>query len=350
MNETMGNREFRQMLRALMAQRVEELFDFKVQLMEQEIAEGWRCFHAHQIWFRENLPPPLISESGRRFSCEGLLEQLSREYGKIGIGYTSTFRKEIMCSGETRAGYRNYLEPGEIHSFLDSGTRHVYDQVAHEAFLKAIEIDHRHPVHEIRRFADLCLLEAEAWASRTRPFNLAWHTIEPPRRDEAVPLASDGPYWRAVHDDGFDIVSVPQNITSRLIRQIMTQIAPDFPYCSRLSAPRRSVFVEDKPGQPAWAIVFEKPGFVVVFPPVLVLLSANRGRKWADGDVVFQDVLADHLGTRTYSGRGDELFLLYALARYRRLIRFYQAFVDAALSTAEDNPAARPERGAESWN
>lgn len=326
----MPKNQFRRRFQHILRARVKELLDFKIQLAEVEMAEGWHCFYAREVWLKDNLPPPLINDIGRKFALEFLLEQLSCQFDEVGDRYFSDFRRELFETKGANTSYRNYLDVGEVSFNWVLLDGEILDKTAYEVFRNSVKNFHRHPFFEIQRNAERWKLEVQEWASLTSPFMLSGNERQPLIRDESLPLLMDIEYWKRYYDDGFIVGSVLQNDRSDPIIKMMVELARDFPLSKSMCSKNRLVFSGYRTRDFTWCIVFERVGGYFLFPPTLLLVEASNEVSWSN-NIIFRDVLRQHIGANLKSGRGDEIFLLYVLPRYRRLINFYQSFINDAL-------------------
>jgi hypothetical protein len=88
-------------------QHIESVFDadtyldFVIQTVEKEIENGWRSYHAMQMWFKAHLAPPLINDIGRQFTKTEIL----RRYAPSRLKQEFDF----VADAAARQDYRNYL-------------------------------------------------------------------------------------------------------------------------------------------------------------------------------------------------------------------------------------------------
>ena len=141
--------------RASLAQEAERLFDYTLQLMEQDIADGWRSYYAREIWLQENLPPPLINAAGLQVMVQRL-------------------RAAIQCSataspdGEqehTDPGYRNYLDIGLLDIEAD-GAPHIV--LYHTANTVATDVMEHQQHLRYQAWANERNRQVETWGRATR--------------------------------------------------------------------------------------------------------------------------------------------------------------------------------------
>ncbi len=146
------NEKFKLTFRELLSQHTEDLLDYQLTLMEQEIAEGWRCCYAREIWFKENLPPPLMNELGRRYMTEKLKVNLYRDTQSahfyhiedVPSDYVSEFLLSFIASPANRIGYRNFLDVGLLEMEAIGNKPEPYDLIANEITKRMVEEQHRH--------------------------------------------------------------------------------------------------------------------------------------------------------------------------------------------------------------
>jgi hypothetical protein len=166
--------------------------------------------------------------------------------------------------------------------------------------------------------------------------------LEPatPVRDMSVALADDGPYWKAVHQarsrrvmnaTEFAVFTKPdENL------RLMAALAPDFPYAAHLSTAKRLIFVQQGEGPLAWALMIDKTDGSTTYryPPKLILISREQAKKLKDDDILFRNVIGTWFVSYTSGARCLEIELMFHLPRSRRLIEFYEPYVQQALSHA----------------
>lgn len=326
-------------LRQVLTEEVEHLLDFKLQLMEREIAEGWRAFYARELYFKQHLPPPLINDLGRLYETESLREEIERAPGQGESGYSSTFLKQLYSDTELQDRYRNFLWTGWL---FGDGVPEIYplDRTANAVVMRLMETGHEHWSFKCRADLQDWYVEATARATLTPPL-LVWpKEDETPARTTSLPLLLDGNYWRAVYPSKYRIATDPAAYEATTKPhwnlQLMSNLAPDFPYDARISSARRLVFVQQGDSPLAWALMIEKPSGAPDFryPPKLLLIDRQQKKKLSDGDIIFENVINHWFYSSLKSPRHMETELLFHLPRSRRLIDFYQPFVDEAMRRA----------------
>jgi hypothetical protein len=338
---------FAQDLRAALSDDAAMLFDFQLQLMTREIAEGWKAFHAQAVLFKEILPDPLINELGRQHAVENLRCEIWRErdqmvwvgFGQLGSQYRSSLLTQWSEHPETLAGYRNFLNVGE----LDTGaapTPDPLDRTANDVLRQRIEKDHKHWWYESRVNMRAWYLELSAHATLTPPLLLWEPEAETPVRDMTVALADDRGYWKAVYQQHRRMVMNANEFKAFTKpdgnRRLMAALAPDFPYAAHLSTAKRLVFVQQGEGPLAWALMIDKTDGSTTYryPPKLILISREQTKKLKDDDILFRNVIGTWFVSYTSGARCLEIELLFHLPRSRRLIEFYEPYVQQALSHA----------------
>lgn len=310
-------------IREVMTRKVAELFDFKLDLIEREIAEGWYYFHSETLWFRENIPAPLINETGRKSACEGLKGILRQQYGDIGMDSPAAYREGLVPLEEEARNYRNFLDVSELDFFGRNPTEAWLDDLLEQIVDEYVETRSRHPIHEMAKNKIMWMIESGRWAFRTCPFHIVQNEILPIERTSEKILKDDGKYWSAFYNS-ISVNLIIQNDSPDLVLRLMADIAPDFNFNIKMSSKARLVFEGNAFFGFVWAIVFEKSGDYFNQLPKLLLLKSSDCAKWRDDAVVFQDVLSRFHDFYAYADRSMEIFLLYVLPRYRRLINFYE--------------------------
>jgi hypothetical protein len=338
---------FAQDLRAALSDDAAMLFDFQLQLMTREIAEGWKAFHAQAVLFKEILPDPLINELGRQHAVENLRCEIWRDrdqmvwvgFGQLGSQYRSSLLTQWSEHPETLAEYRNFLHVGE----LDTGaapTPNPLDRIANAVLRDRIETDNQHWWYKTQADTTDWYVEAAAQGVLTPP--LMVRELEPatPVRDMSVALADDGPYWKAVHQARWRRV---MNATEFAVftkpdenLRLMAALAPDFPYAPGLSTGKRLIFVQEGERALAWALMVDKTDGSTTYryPPKLILISREQTKKLKDDDIIFHNVIGTWFVSYTSGARCLETELLFHLPRSRRLIEFYEPYVRQVLSHA----------------
>lgn len=317
-------------IRDIMTRKVVELFDFKLKLIDCEIAEGWYYFHAETLWFRENMPAPHINETGRKFACEGLSRILRVRYGDIGMDSPAAYREGVSCLGSEPSNYKNFLDVSELDIFGRNPTDAWLDDLLERIVHEYVETRSRHPIHEMAKNKIIWLVESGRWAFRTSPFHIVQNEGMPIERNPEKDLKEDSRYWSAF----YKIISVNliiQNDSPDLVLRLMGEIGQDFHFDIKMSSKTRLVFKGKIFFDFVWAITFEKSGDYFNQVPKLLLLKSSEGAKWSNDTVVFQDVLSRFHDFYAYADRSMEIFLLYVLPRYRRLIGFYEDCIGADL-------------------
>jgi hypothetical protein len=323
-------------LRALLSDAAETMLDYWLASIEQEIAEGWRYYYAREIWFMENLPPPLINELGRAYACEQLRFDLSIRPGK-----TVTDRKQppdltYASVHAARSRYRNFLDVGRLALDALGDASTALDVVADERANELMRNHNRRISFEIRKNTDDWYLEASALGTMTPPVMVVPWKNAPPVRDESLSLEDDAAYWRAVHASEFRIVADVSNCRTKpdCTLMLMGELAPDFPFSAAHSTASRLVFVQTGDSPLAWALIIEKrdgdPSFR--YPPLLVLLNRSKTKKLKDQDILFKNVIGKYFYGGPSSPRSNEIELRFHVPRFRRLIGFYASYVEAAIA------------------
>lgn len=324
-------------LRDILSEAAEALLDYRLASMEQEISEGWAYFHAREIWFKENIPPPLINELGRHYMCEQLRSELYQRRAEIGTDYKGCFLRDFFTNPDKRLGYRNFLDASS-ENFSQSGPGAAApDAVVHAAVKLLLEVENRHARCEMRWASNKWYIEASLRGTLTPPLKYLRPERKPLIRDENYPLGGDLQYWWSIYHDECVVVA---DWADRHVQvkpdcslELMRQLAPDFPYAAHLSTASRLVFLQEGDSPLTWTLIIEKGGASEYrYPPSLLLCRRNPGKKWREQDILFKNVIAkDAFYGRSGSPRGIEVELLFHLPRSRRLIQFYTPFVEQAI-------------------
>ena len=338
----MANRKFEsfsRILREMLSHDAGKLFDFQLALMELEIGEGWRAFYAQEILFKEQLPPPLINELGRQYAIERLRVEIGDNLGPQVSSYRSPLLTEWREHPETLAGYRNFLNVGQ----LDTGpapTPDPLDRTANDVLRQRIEKDQQHWWYESRVNMRAWYLELSAHATLTPPL-VTWEPeADTPVRNMTVALADDSGYWKAVYQEHRRMVMNANEFKAFTKpdgnRRLMAALAPDFPYAAHLSTAKRLVFVQQGEGPLAWALMIDKTDGSTTYryPPKLILISRAQTKKLKDNDILFRNVIGTWFVSYIHGARCLEIELLFHLPRSRRLIEFYAPYVQQSLSHA----------------
>lgn len=298
-----------------------KLLDFRIRLMDEEISQGWPCFHARALWFSEHLPAPLINTLGRAYTI-GELQSRLEAFAEGTRPRLSPTRVAMITNPAMRAEYRNYLDAGtlEVETFV--GHHFPRDLTADEVTRRLLHGERRHFRYEIDACEEANWREAlNRGTELPMPMYLQTAPVTPVR-NPARPFHKDASYWRAVY-------ALPQSrvqhyaraLAPELTHQLMARLAPDFPHDPTASTKRRIVFSRPAGASLRWCLTVSHEGTskTLAYPPKLSLTSGcNRPR------TVFNDVLDDGLGwIRDDSPRGIETQLRYWIPRFRKLIDFY---------------------------
>ena len=327
-------------LRAMVSDAADEVLTFSLSLIERDIAESWRCFHADIVWAKEKLPPPLINELGRQYECEQLRTALYQRPGEVRTQYSSPFLDDFFNDATCREGFRDLLSLG-VYALPESTVG--YDPVARQVLDAIPESADDHPRYDIGLKRHEWKIEASHKGTLTPPLMGIVSAPPVPVRNPAVPLARDYLYWQAFYHRTFVPVADPALMhvgrKPDCILGLMGQLAPDFPYAAELSTTKRLVFAGAAAAPVRWALIIEKasgsPDYRVA--PRLVLIAAALKKKLKDKDILFTNPVGDFYGDNS-SPRAVEIELLFHLPRARRLIAFYTPYVDAALALQVDAP------------
>lgn len=321
----------------LLSDGAEQLLDIMVRLMEQDIADGWRAFYAPEIWFKQHLPPPLLNEAGRRYMTERMREAIWSAAGRGENGYRSAYLEQWLGQLELRKDYRNFLEVGTL-DIEGMGSTTPLDLTANATVSRLLESEHIHWWYETQANTQNWYLEATARATLTPPLLARELEHETPVRSPGVALADDGRYWRAVYPVHWrvimDAADYPALSKPECNLDLMSKLAPDFPYAPALSTAKRLIFVQRGDSRFAWGLMIDKTdgGPEYRYPPQLILIDRQHKKKLKDGDILFKNVIGKHFISQNRGPRCMETELLFHLPRSRRLIDVYQPYVDQALA------------------
>ncbi|HEX8604748.1 MAG TPA: hypothetical protein VF774_19045 [Pseudoduganella sp.] len=330
---------FANRFRELLAENIRKLLDYKIELMDREISEGWRVFHVIEVLLSEILPPPVINELGRQYEEESLRCKLWCKPGQHESSYTSSFLERFKAQPECRAGYRNFLHPGTLDPALGS-LRHCYDRTVNDVIRERLVTHNSNIKFEIRALMEAWYIEAAGRGVLTSPLYLRDMDPQVPERTNGVPLAEDALYWKAVHQNRQRIVMNAEEFAAftkpEWNLRLMAQMAPDFTYSPSLSTGKRLVFVQDGNSPLAWALMIDKTDGSTTYryPPRLVLIDRMQKKKLKDEHIIFTNVIEQPFVGYTDGARCLETELLYFLPRSRRLIGFYAPFLGEAMSYA----------------
>ncbi len=335
-------RFFAEKLRSILADHADQLVDCKLRLMEQEIADGWRCFYTQEVLLKEYLPLPLINELGRRYEEEKIRQEIWREPSQVESSYKSVFLEEFSTQRERFADYRNYLDVGILDTAITTAAD-PYDRTANSVVLQRLEAQNAHFKFEASALVDEWYIEATSRASLTPPLSV-WDIEQPPLvRTADMPLVRDAAYWRAVHPVKQRIALVdgeyPAHTKPDWNLRLMAELAPDFPYSTALSTTKRLVFVQQGEGAFAWALMVDKTDGSPTYryPPQLVLIDRRQTKKLKDEHILFKNVIGKRFISYTNGPRCMEAELLFHLPRSRRLIEFYAPFLEEAMRYASQS-------------
>ena len=322
-----GMTEFNIEFRSLVLDAVERLYELELGMMKDDIANGWRCFYAQEVWLEKHLPPPLIDDAGKAANIESL-----RRIVQGGIYAPLPFPE--------KQNYRNYLGIGTPDIYLEPGSErksHARDQVANSVITRLLETEHRNMRFEVRRDAHRWYAEAANVGTLTPPLIYFEEEHATPVRDEDEPLACDTQYWFRVYpssEPAMDTQYYHALVKPGYVVDLMAQLAPDFPYDAKRGSSKSLFFVRPDERAVQWAVWIDKTDGSTEYryPPQLVLIRKS------DGKIRPDDILYTHHGLKRFAAtvfnpRDIEIQLRFHLPRIRRLITFLDPFVDAALGT-----------------
>ncbi len=319
----------------LLALHARQLVDSQITLMDRDIAEGWRAFYARPVWFKENLPPPLINEQGQRFLADALSHAILFPDEAECEAYSTAYRR-MVSKPEHLHGYRNYLYTGTLDIERVTPENVPLDEVANTITKEIVEHRHCHMSYEVRRNREDWILEASQSAEYTPPYIYVQKEISPAVRDVGIALIEDKAYWSALYNTSEDIAWDPKVFSSPAwFAKLMAALGPDFPFSEAMSMGKRLVFSNSGENRWAWALLVEKrnsPHFS--FPPVLALIPSGLNRKLRDSDILYRHVPLTYTAPLMYGARSIETQLRFFLPHFRRLIGFYHPNVGEALGRA----------------
>lgn len=208
--------------------------DFQIQLMEQEIAQGWCSYYAAPLWFKQQLPPPLINELGRKhMAC-----WYNIWYAKDKVDEEFMDRMLHHLDPALHHNYRNYLDPIDLNHAEERpyGKRSTYfvdraiEALAETAWLTPEgSIDQR--IGDLRdRFAKEEVTRADAVYSQIDIEQYYY-----PVKEYIVPPAE-------------------------MIQKLMPLIAPSWQHVPAMSKKRRLVYARPFLDGWSWALVLDGEG------------------------------------------------------------------------------------------
>ena len=300
-----------------MPAHAERIVDFQLALMDDDIARGWRYFYAKELWFRDNLPPPLINDVGRADFLHAYIRMLE---GDLSARFVR----------DAPPGYRNYIDVGtlSIQRFGDHAIQ-VRDAVADEVTWNYLLEERRHMWYEAEANFNDWYREASFQCTLTPPLMYQENAPTTPERDLECELHADAKYWRAVHAASHTQVANGELfLASRKPEwtlRLMAQLATDFVFDQTLSSSKRLVFPQPGSANRRWAIVIEKrddaPDFS--FPPQLALFAHQPGKRWSAANVLFQHVEIFYRSMLPREPREIEMQLRWSLPRLQKLVALY---------------------------
>lgn len=319
--------EFVSRFTCLLANDVERLYELELDMMKNDIANGWRCFYAQEVWLEKHLPPPLINDAGKAVNLEKL-RRIVRD-GR----YATRVKPDPQ-------GYRNYLDIGTLDLGGDGdsvGEWGPWDLVANEVATKLLHDEHRFMLREIDRDREQWSSEPAASGTLTPPLLYIELDLEPPVRNASVPLHADYTYWDAVYPTTHRAILDTEHFHSRTkpdyVVGLMAQLAPDFPYDAKRGSSKSLFFPRADERDVQWAVWIDKTDGSTTYryPPQLALIRR------ADKKVRAEDILYVHHGLKMFvdpvsNPRDIEIQLRFHLPRIRKQIAFLDPFVDAALA------------------
>lgn len=306
----------------------ERLFDWSMSRMEEEVAQGFACFHPAPHWFSANLPAPVLNDSGRRHAIELLKLALAR----------GPYVSEWLLNLPALPDYRSHLHPGHLDADTVPGIDEPpRDEVANAVTLRLAREKNRHFRFEIGQQQESGWLELLRRGTRTPEPYISDESDEAPvpRRDADVPVEHDTAYWQAVYAQPlrraheFNGVDKPD-----WILQLMADMAPDFKVDMARSGKQALRFVQNGEGEVAWAIEYRRASGVFDHRPWLVCLPRAGRLKPRQTPVAFPSGLIHSSPPLDVSARGIECALPYWLPRMRSLAVQLDPIVQRALDDA----------------
>jgi len=254
-------------LEALLAQYVNRL--------ELEIEQGWRAYHVCPLWFKLNLPAPLINTAGKLYS----LNSLCLIYAKQRFDHDLAERFDDETS-ELRLNYRNYLEPMVIADMGVYPSRTVFWDVAANELVPAIE--------EGRGESFGTMLTR--WGREL--------DVEDAGRAQML--------YREIDIGRFEVDSISMNFASKeMLLCLMKYIAPQWEYVSELSKKKQLIFRKPFTDKFDWIIEFYADGRVAIDCARWGLASAGLKRPLSRSN--FVDLSFDRAGSSIFSGQSQHV-------------------------------------------
>lgn len=312
----------------------DELFEASMAWMREDIRNGWRCFHAREVWLAENLSEPLLSANGREYEVEKLLFR---------IAHSANDHRLMALPLKDIADYRNYLDPGSFDLWDPEGVQRPRDLVANHTITQLLSVQNRHAWFEIRSLMLRWREEAVDKIRLTTPshFSLKGDASKAVR-EPTVKIERDVRYWSDIyglfgHNVSWDIALTGMRLTVELMRNL----APQFRFIEHINTRTHLVFALEKGSDHTWAIVFDRLGPMeqeqIDFMPILVLLKTSslsdankKNCKLAASDFLFFDIFKSNI-LPIYEVHQLELHILFMLQTFRRRIDLYDRFVTVAL-------------------
>ena len=316
---------------------VDKLFDDHQIRTRKEIESGWGQFFAQELWFRENLPGPIINESGRHFEIDIL---------KSRIRNCTTDHRLIELPSGNFANYRNYLHPGPLRLFPNNNTSIPVDKIADDTTLKLLEVENRHVWFEILSLnKSLRLNEVEKLQCLSIQKNFTNQHAYCITRNQSIALERDVIYWESRY--GITRVSPDAiaftNTESTLI-DLMRLLAYDFAFCKQKNNDSYFVFSKPIDSDIAWLIMFDRIGPVpqglINFCPKLAIVKSESLTNLEAGPYIFNStdfLFFDIFGSSEIqiSDRADiERQLRFSLQRFSSTIDLYKPYLSSALTKA----------------
>ena len=327
MHSKIDKTELNVRFRSLVCDAAERLYELELDMMKDDIAEGWRCFYAQEVWLEKHLPPPLINDAGRGANIEALRRIVQGDV-------------HAHSRASEKQDYRNFLRIGTPDIYLEPGSEggsHASDQVANSVITRLLETEHRNMRFEVRRDANQWYAEAANVGTLTPPLIYCVEEHTPPVRNEDRPLACDAQYWFRVYpssEPAMDTQYYHALVKPGYVVDLMAQLGPDFPYDAKRGSSKSLFFLRPDERAVQWAVWIDKTDGSTVYryPPQLILIRKSDGKVRPD-DILYTYEGLKRFAASVFNPRDIEIQLRFHLPRIRRLITFLDPFVDAALGT-----------------
>ena len=324
--------ECERQLRRLLCEQVERLYELELDMMRSDIAAGWRCFYAEEIWLEKHLPAPLINDAGKAANLENLRR----------IVLEGKYAKRVEPEPE---GYRNYLAIGQPDIYAgEYAEGRPLDLVANAVITRLLETEHRNMRFEVKRDREQWYAEASEAGTLTPPLIYTEPEPNPPVRNDQFPLARDSQYWYAMYPSQnpvFDAQHYHAQVKPDYVVRLMEQVAPDYAYDAERGTSKSLFFVGTDERALQWAVLLEKTSGSTNYryPPQLLLICRSKKKVRPEDVIYVHNELRQPPHASTLNPRDIEMQLKFHMSRIRKQIAFLDPFVNAALAAAKSAPA-----------